>query len=77
MKILKIKWRDACGDFIEKTKEELEQYEMPIIESVGFLIAEDSKTIKLASFATENFVRNWIVIPKAIVIERKVLKEDG
>ena len=80
MKVLKIKWVDACGDYAEMTKEELMKYQMPVIESVGFLIFEDEQTIKLASFIAKDFVRNWIVIPKAMIKVKTVLsmekKED-
>ena len=74
MKIVKVVWKDAVGDYVEMTKEELKQYKLALVKSVGFLVKADKKSIRLASVIMKDTdaVRNWLVIPRAMVVDMDI-----
>jgi len=65
MKIRKIKWRDSRL-FIQQ--EPTQNFDVCVIESVGFVIQEDKKKIVLAGDLVDDEYRRIIVIPKENII---------
>lgn len=76
MKILHVKWRDSCFQFQQQTMEDAKDFTVSIMESVGFLVHEDSDRIALAGdFVDGSDVRQVTSIPQENVIKRTVLRK--
>lgn len=63
MKISHIKWRDSRM-FIHQEPRDCDDFNVAIVESVGFVISENSEQIVLAGDIVDDDVRRVIVIPK-------------
>jgi len=69
---LYIKWVDAktwSNDWVDA--DDLEGFELPMCESRGAVIKEDSSSIFLAQTTSDEENRNIIGIPKGCILKRK------
>lgn len=72
--IVKVVWEDAChdtlgwGDSPEKAKE----FQVPLVVSVGFLLAETKQGVKICQSLTDDSIAQSLVIPRKMIqsIER-------
>jgi hypothetical protein len=76
MKIVWVKWRDANQYLRQSSIEDVRQGLCEIVETVGFLIKDDSDSLIVANeyMGTSGDVRRTIVIPKENVVKMKLLK---
>ena len=66
MKIRKVKWRDSQM-YIQQ--EPMQDFQVSILESVGFVIQEDKTKIVLAGDLVDKDFRRVIIIPKENIIK--------
>jgi hypothetical protein len=67
IKIKRVKWRDSCVLRDQQTIDA--DFDVAIMESVGFVLQEDAKKLVLAGELLENGnARRTIVIPKENII---------
>jgi len=64
-KVKKIKWRDSRMYMVQEPQQD---FEVCVIESVGFVIQEDKTKIVLAGDLVDGEFRRVIVIPKENII---------
>jgi hypothetical protein len=67
MKIKTIKWRDSRM-YIEQQSQK-DEFDVCIIQSVGYVIHEDKEKVVLAGDILETDARRVIVIPKENIIK--------
>ena len=72
MKIAKVKWRDSQIYFTQCNKDE--EFDVCIIESVGYVITDNNRVIVLAGeIVGDEDVRRVIAIPKENCLEINIL----
>jgi hypothetical protein len=82
VKIVEVRWKDACRFSCDDAKRELvASYKPCETSTVGFLIYEDKEQVNLAmtwfkegEHVTEGFSHAW-VIPKGMIMAIKILSE--
>ena len=79
MRVIYIEWFDALSynkGWINK--DEVDEYDLPIIKSIGILVSEDDKKITISTtFDEENEAYcGFVMVPKAWVKKRKWLTKS-
>ena len=76
MEKLYVKWLDSV--VIEKTgwmfKEDYEELEPSVCETIGFLLSDKNDYITLAQNISDNQLLNIITISKMIILEQETLR---
>lgn len=76
MELLKVEWLDSsvyAGDWL--CMEEAERMPPKYVESIGWLLTEEDKVVKLVSDVCGDHFNREVIIPKGCIISRKELKE--
>ena len=71
--LVQIDWKDAQTDHGWEYEEDL-KIEVPVVITVGFLVKENDEAVLIASsVGTDRHSNRRVIIPKGMVIARKVL----
>lgn len=75
MKLIYLKWKDACFDTEDKQPKNLD---LITLESIGFFIKENEEMVVMAQDITgENYCRYSKAIPKVNILERRDINIEG
>ena len=76
MKLVKIVWYDAFSDSCWYDKEEITAVEAVRCESVGYIVSENDREIKLChTISDSDLLLGRLIIPKGMIRETKELNE--
>ena len=77
MKLVYVQWMDSCGlnNGVWKSRDDAEEMEPLVIDSVGYVLKETEEHITIASHVCEHQVSGEMSIPKSAIIGKpKALK---
>ena len=79
MKLLRVRWRDVASLNGWQTEEEILDFELPVVECVGYLFSEDEKMLVLfqSGFCDEDGSKfgNPLFIPRGCVVDKEEIKD--
>lgn len=72
--IVKVVWEDACHDTLGwgDSPEKAREFQVPLVVSVGFLLSENRRGVKICQSLTDDAIAQSLVIPRKMIqsIER-------
>jgi hypothetical protein len=68
--IVKVVWEDAAHDTLGwgESLEKAKAFQVPVIVSVGYLVAENEKGLKICQSITDDAIAQTLVIPRKMII---------
>ena len=77
MKLVKVIWYDAFSDSVWYCREDITTEEAVRCESIGYLLEENAREIKLCHTRSDSsLVMGKLIIPRGMIREIKVIEEE-
>lgn len=67
--IVKVVWEDAAHDTLGwgESLEKAAEFQVPIITSIGFLVADNDRGLKICQSVTDDAIAQSLVIPRKMI----------
>lgn len=68
-RIVKVVWKDAAHDTLGwgESLEKAREFQIPIVVSIGFLVAENKQGLKICQSITDGAIAQSLVIPRMMI----------
>jgi hypothetical protein len=73
--IVKVVWEDAAHDTLGwgESLEKATEFQIPLVTSIGFLIADNERGLKICQSVTDDAIAQSLVIPRRMIQSVEVL----
>jgi hypothetical protein len=67
--IVKVVWEDAAHDTLGwgESLEKAAEFQVPLITSIGFLVADNERGLKICQSVTDDAIAQSLVIPRKMI----------
>jgi hypothetical protein len=73
--IVKVVWEDAAHDTLGwgESLEKAAEFQVPLVTSIGFLVADNERGLKICQSVTDDAIAQSLVIPRRMIQSVEVL----